>query len=260
MNAPQRSEARDAMIDDSPQNIYDDPVFFAGYKKLRREDTGLNGSIEVPELRRLLPDLAGLQIIDLGCGFGDFARYASMKGAASVSALDVSQKMINEAINLTDADNIIYVRSSIEEFRVDAASFDVAVSSMALHYVENFEGVACKIFHILKPGGHFVFSVEHPVCTANPRGWVLDEHSQKLFWPLDRYQDETARSTAWFVDGVKKFHRTIETYVNTLISAGFQISYLGEPKPVDKYLQLHPWLEETLRRPPILMLAAMKAK
>lgn len=230
MNAPKGSEVCSAVTAQAPQNIYDDPVFFAGYKKLRQEDTGLNGSIEEPGLRQLLPDLTGLQVIDLGCGFGDFARYASIKGAASVSALDVSQKMINEAINLTDADNITYVRSSIEEFRVDAASFDVAVSSMALHYVENFEGVASKIFQILKPGGHFVFSVE------------------------------TARSTSWFVDGVKKFHRTIETYVNTLISAGFQISYLGEPKPVGKYLQLHPWLEETLRRPPILMLAAMKAK
>ncbi|MBL3586564.1 class I SAM-dependent methyltransferase [Rhodovulum sulfidophilum] len=83
-----------------PQNVYDDPVFFNGYKKLRQNDTGLNGALEVPALHALLPNLSGKSILDLGCGFGDFARYARGAGAHSVTAVDLSQKMISEAERL----------------------------------------------------------------------------------------------------------------------------------------------------------------
>ncbi|RMX07903.1 class I SAM-dependent methyltransferase [Corticibacter populi] len=84
----------------SPQNIYDDPVFHAGYKALRQQDTGLNGALEVPALLAQLPDLCGLAVLDLGCGFGDFARHARTRGAAGVVAVDVSASMLAEARRL----------------------------------------------------------------------------------------------------------------------------------------------------------------
>ena len=59
-----------------PQNIYDDETFFAGYRQLRDTDAGINGAVKIPAMRALLPPLAGCTVLDLGCGFGDFARYA----------------------------------------------------------------------------------------------------------------------------------------------------------------------------------------
>ena len=106
---------------DRPQNVYDDPVFFNGYKKLRQNDTGLNGALEVPALHALLPNLSGKSILDLGCGFGDFARYARGAGAHSVTAVDISLKMISEAERLTDDDLISYTHCSIEDFRPSTA-------------------------------------------------------------------------------------------------------------------------------------------
>jgi 2-polyprenyl-3-methyl-5-hydroxy-6-metoxy-1,4-benzoquinol methylase len=79
---------------DAPQNIYDDPDFFAGYRDLRASDGGLNGALEVPALLRLLADLAGADVLDLGCGFGDFARLARARGAASVTGVDISERML----------------------------------------------------------------------------------------------------------------------------------------------------------------------
>lgn len=55
---------------DPPPNIYDDPRFFARYRALRQSDIGLNGAIEVPALRRLLPSLRGHRVLDLGGGCG----------------------------------------------------------------------------------------------------------------------------------------------------------------------------------------------
>ncbi|GGB04166.1 hypothetical protein GCM10011491_35360 [Brucella endophytica] len=139
-------------------------------------------------------------------------------------------------------------------------SFELVVSSMALHYVEDYAAVVERVFKALAPAGRFIFSVEHPVCTANPVSWTLDVDGTALHWPLDRYQEEGERSTSWFVDGVVKFHRTVETYVNTLIAAGFRLDRLGEPRPLPEFLNERPGLEETLRRPPVLLLAATKSR
>ena len=242
----------------APQNVYDDPTFFRNYRNLRQNDTGLNGALEVPALHSLLPDLSRRRVLDLGCGFGDFARYARGRGARSVTALDVSGNMIAEAARLTTDNNIVYLHRSIEDFSPEPESFDLAVSSMALHYIEDYAAVVERMFMALTFGGKFIFSVEHPVCTANPVGWIRDPDEMPLHWPLDQYQSEGRRSTTWFIDGVTKFHRTVETYVNTLIAAGFRLDHLGEPKPLAEFLKERPSLEETLRRPPILLLAATR--
>ncbi|MEJ0005893.1 MAG: class I SAM-dependent methyltransferase [Steroidobacteraceae bacterium] len=241
-----------------PQNIYDNSAFFAAYKALRQNDSGLNGAIEIPALRSVLPALSGRSILDLGCGFGDFARYARQAGAASVIAVDVSTRMLDEAARQTDDRAILYRRSSIELYVPEAQSLDVVVSSLALHYVPDYATVVQRVYAALKPGGWFVFSVEHPACTANSVGWVRDAAGESVHWPLDHYQEEGRRATTWFVDGVIKYHRTVATYVNTLIYAGFRIQMLSEPTPSAEAVSLRPALLAENRRPPFLVLAAIR--
>lgn len=240
------------------QNIYDNPEFFQGYKSLRQNDTGLNGALELPALHAQLPSLQGLRILDLGCGFGDFARFARQKGASHVLGLDVSEKMLAEAARLTDDDGITYAQLPMEDFPDVPEAFDLVVSSMALHYIKDYDAIVRKAFNTLRPGGMLVFSVEHPCCTANPVGWVRDQDGNATHWPLDKYQEEGERTTAWFVDGVTKYHRTVETYVSTLLAAGFMLKHLGEPRPLREFLEERSWLQETLRRPPVLLLSALK--
>ena len=241
-----------------PQNVYDDEAFFLGYKNLRQRDSGLNGALEIPALRQVLPKLNGYHVLDLGCGFGDFARYAREAGAASVTALDVSEKMLNEARERTDDPGIVYLNRSIESFIPDPISFDLVVSSLALHYVADYRLIAERIFTALKGGGRFVFSVEHPVCTANPVGWFRDANNNLLHWPLDNYQEEGERYTRWFIEGVRKYHRTNSTYVNTLVSVGFRIEHLGEPVPTPNALSSCPGLATEFRRPPFLLIVALR--
>jgi ubiquinone/menaquinone biosynthesis C-methylase UbiE len=140
-----------------PQNIYDDPAFFAGYKNLRQNDTGLNGILEIPAIRRLLPDLHGAVVLDLGCGFGDFARYASESGARFVTAVDVSVKMLEQAKQLTTHSNISYLHCAIEDYAPEPQSFDLVVSSMTFHYVADIQAVFRRLFVALQPGGNCVF-------------------------------------------------------------------------------------------------------
>jgi hypothetical protein len=96
------------------QNIYDDPEFFQGYSQMARSIGGLDAAPEWPALKALLPPMLGLKVVDLGCGYGWFCRWASEQGADSVLGLDVSQKMLEQARKTTSTSNIRYEHADIE--------------------------------------------------------------------------------------------------------------------------------------------------
>src|SRR5215471_13132457 len=97
------------------QNIYDDGEFFAGYSRLKRSVEGLDGAPEWPALRALLPELSGLRVLDLGCGFGWFCRWVRERGAGSVAGIDVSEKMLARARADTADPAITYSRADMDE-------------------------------------------------------------------------------------------------------------------------------------------------
>ena len=75
------------------QNIYDDPQFFAGYATLDRSVKGLDGAPEWPSLQAMLPPITGLRVVDLGCGYGWFCRWAQQQGASQVETQATSQAL-----------------------------------------------------------------------------------------------------------------------------------------------------------------------
>src|SRR3954447_21350098 len=84
--------------------LYDRPDLFEAYSRLPRSTFGLEAAPEWPALRRMLPDMPGLRVVDLGCGFGWFCRWAREQGAARVIGLDASGRMLARAAeNTVDA-------------------------------------------------------------------------------------------------------------------------------------------------------------
>lgn len=241
------------------QNIYDDPAFFAGYSRLPRQADGLAAAPEWPMMRTMLPPLAGLRVVDLGCGFGWFARFAREQGAASVLGVDVSQNMIARARRDTDDDRIAYRVADLETLALPQASFDLAYSSLAFHYVADFPRLADALANAIVPGGDLVFSIEHPIfmAAANPR-WI-DDDGRKT-WPVNDYAREGERRTDWFVQGVLKQHRRLSTTLNVLISAGFAIRQIEEFAPTAAQISANPSLEEELERPMFLLVSARRTQ
>ena len=244
------------------QNIYDDPDFFAGYARLPRSEHGLAVVYEWAAFQRLLPaSLADMRVLDLGCGLGYFAREARARGAREVLGVDLSERMLSEARRRTDDPAIVFVRASLEEFAADPASFDLVVSSLALHYIADYAGLVRRIAGWLVPGGRLTFSVEHPIFTAHGSSdWHKGPDGAALHWPVDRYREEGERRTRWFVDGVVKYHRTVETYVNGLLDAGFRLARLEEPETDPALLAQKPEWRHERRRPPFLLIAADKPR
>ena len=238
------------------QNIYDNEEFFAGYSRLRRSVEGLDGMPEWPALRALLPDLRRRKVLDLGCGFGWFCRWAREQGANHVVGVDVSEKMLARAGAASADPAITYTRADMEQLELPPKTFDVVYSALALHYVENLSALLSQSYRSLAPGGILVFSVEHPIFTApsQPR-WSLDAAGRKT-WPVDRYLDEGPRSTDWLAKGVIKQHRTLATYFNMLIGVGFVITHVEEWGPTEEQIAAEPnWADER-QRPPFLLVAA----
>ena len=240
------------------QNIYDDDSFFSGYSTLARSVKGLTGAGEWASIRALLPDMAGLRVVDLGCGFGWFCRWAREAGAAEVLGLDLSEKMLAKAAQDTSDPAITYGRADLDRLDLAPGAFDLAYSSLALHYLASLEAVMAAVHAALVPGGHFVFSVEHPIYTAPTQpGFVTAEDGSRV-WPLDSYLIEGRRLSNWFTPGVVKHHRTVASYVTALLSAGFTLTALQEWGPSDVQIAEHPGWADERQRPPFLLVAARR--
>lgn len=148
------------------ENKYDDPSFFNQYEKMLRSQLGLEGAGEWHALKNILPDFKGKKVLDLGCGFGWHCRYAIENGAKSVIGIDLSEKMLARAKETNNLEGILYERKALEDVNYPAEHFDIVLSSLTLHYVESFDTIVQNIYQWLTSGGYFVFSVEHPVFTA----------------------------------------------------------------------------------------------
>jgi SAM-dependent methyltransferase len=238
------------------QNIYDEEEFFSAYSSLRRSIEGLDGAPEWPTLRSMLPDMAGLRVVDLGCGFGWFARWAASAGAAAVLGIDLSERMLERAAAETSDDRITYQRQDLDVVELPAAAFDVAYSSLALHYLADLDRILATIHQSLVPGGVFVFSIEHPIYSAPSRQEFVTDSSGHVTWPLDQYQIEGPRTTDWLAPGVQKYHRTLGTHVTSLLATGFALDQLCEWAPSAEQIAEHPEWSIELERPQFLLVGA----
>lgn len=244
------------------QNIYDDPDFLAGYAALDRQVRGLDGAPEWPAQRALLPPIAGRRVVDLGCGFGWFSRWAREQGAQSVLGIDISARMLERAraaTTATTATAIEYRRADLETLDLAPGSADLAFSSLTLHYVHDLDRLLATVANALSPDGTLVFSVEHPILSAPTSQEYAPGAGGERIWPLDRYHVEGERVRRWFVDGVVKIHRTLATYVNAVIDAGLSIDRIVEWGPTAADVEARPDLAGDRDRPWFLMVRATRA-
>ena len=240
------------------ENKYDDEVFFQKYSQMLRSQKGLQGAGEWSELRKILPAFQGKSVLDLGCGYGWHCRYAAEHNAARVLGTDISEKMLSTARRINAAPQIEYRRAAMEDLQFAAGTFDVVLSSLAFHYVKDFAPLVANIFDWLRPDGSFVFSVEQPVFTAyGTQDWYYDQDGKILHFPVDNYYYEGQREAIFLGEKVIKYHRTLTSYLNTLLCSGFVLEHVIEPQPPTEMLHLA-GMKDEMRRPMMLLVSARK--
>jgi SAM-dependent methyltransferase len=237
------------------ENKYDDDIFFEKYGKMPRSTNGLEAAGEWSYLRNILPDFKNKRVLDLGCGYGWHCRYAIEKNAKFVVGVDISEKMLKKATLMTIEKKIQYLHKPLEDLDFNKGSFDIIISSLAFHYIYQYVDLIKKIYMWLNKKGVFVFSVEHPIFTAyGSQNWIYSEEGEIIHWPVDNYFHEGKREAIFLGEKITKYHRTLTTYLNTLIKEGFKIIDIIEPKPSKNTKEM----ENELRRPMMLLVGAIK--
>ena len=240
------------------ENIYDNQTFFDAYAQMSRSRDGLAGAGEWRQFRDLFPDMSGMRVLDLGCGYGWHCKYAAEQGAASVLGIDLSEKMIARAREINGDERITYRICGLEEYEYPEEEYDCVVSNLALHYIEDLDTVYQKICRTLKPGGIFLLNIEHPVFTAGVNeDWIYDKDGNPEYWPVDDYYYPGERSTLFLGERVRKYHHTLTQILMGLLNAGFVLETVEEAVPDESMLDI-PGMKDEMRRPMMLLVRARK--
>ncbi|MBQ8210622.1 MAG: class I SAM-dependent methyltransferase [Clostridia bacterium] len=243
------------------QNIFDNDTFFNGYKDMRDNDINYNDLLEQPAMSKLLPDLKGKSVLDLGCGYGHNCIDFVNRGAARVVGIDISEKMLAVAKAESAHEKIEYLNMSMTDISSLDERFDLIYSSLAFHYVKDFDSFAKDMYSILNVGGHLLFSQEHPIITATVDGnghFNKDKKGNRISYTFSDYNNPGERKIHWYVDGVVKYHRTVSGVINALAKAGFIIDEICEPVPEDWAIEKLPTIVKEYIKPNFLIVKSKK--
>lgn len=178
---------------------------------------------------RLLGELAGREILEVGCGSAPCARWLATQGAL-VTALDLSAGMLRYAAAANEATGIDVplVRANAERLPFASETFDVACSAFgAIPFVADLPGTFREIARVLRPGGSWVFAVTHPM------RWIFPDDPGPdglrvtgSYFDRRPYVEVDGDGRATYVE----HHRTLGDFVRALTGAGLTITDLIEPE------------------------------
>lgn len=239
-------------------HIYDHKLFFNEYAKMARSQKGLASAGEWPQLQPLFPDLTNKKVLDLGCGYGWHCKYAIEQCASDVLGIDASNKMIATARERNSHERITYQVCDLESYTYPPLTYDLVISNLVLHYIEDLEFIYKKVHQTLKKDGVFLFNIEHPVFTSGVnQDWIYDKDGKPMYWAMDHYFYPGERETSFLGQNVIKQHHTLTQILNELLKAGFKIDTIEEAMP-PKHMMDITGMEDELRRPMMLLVRASK--
>ena len=182
--------------------------------------------------------IAGARVCDLCCGEGYVGRHLLTLGPREVVGIDLSETLIDVARRRAPDGPISYrVDDASRLASVPDSAFDVVVSQLAMMDVADHRGLFAAVRRVLAPGGAFVVSMLHPCFEGRPfhvpdaPPYLMDADGNPVGLVVRRYASEGRWNSGG--DGVRgrmsAYHRTLATYINDLLAAGFALERLEEP-------------------------------
>lgn len=199
---------------------------------LESHDT-YHAKVILPNLLRIVEAKKGSTILEIGCGEGYFARAFAGEGA-SVIASDIGKELIAKAKEKGGGPE--YHASPAEDLSwVRLRSVDTVVAVLTLQNMEKIEPVMKEVANVLRPGGHFVFVINHPAFRIPKKtAWGFDETTGTQYRRTDAYLS-AHREKMDMHPGLRgkrsvtySFHRSLQDYMKALRGAGFAVTRLEE--------------------------------
>jgi SAM-dependent methyltransferase len=232
------------------------PMALEAYEKLADDFAVLvetkahNAYYERPATLSLLPSVSGLRVLDAGCGPGVYAEWLVERGAVVVG-IDVSKRMVAIARErLGDRARILHADLEEPLDFLDDASFDLVLAPLVVDYVRDWRTLFAGFHRLLRPGGWFVLSVEHPFSDFSYRHMTsyFDAETVECTWRGFRNPVP-----------VRSLRRPLGELINALVDSGFMLDRLLEPRPVEEFREADPVeYEKLMRRPGFLCVRARR--
>lgn len=225
--------------------------------------------VNTPAFLDLLPPVAGLRVLDLGCGEGHNTRLVAERGAALV-ALDISEVFVRAAAASAGPETVHVIGDGAElPFR--AGQFDLVTAFMSLMDVADPERALAEVARVLRPGGLVQFSITHPATSTPIRYWVHDAAGRRHAVAIGDYFDEAPVTETWTFGAapedvrarVRPFEityarRTLSGWLNAVIRAGLEVTAVCEPHAGEATAGAHPEVADTRIAPYFLIVQARR--
>jgi ubiquinone/menaquinone biosynthesis C-methylase UbiE len=203
-----------------------------------------------PVLIKLVGDVKGKDVLDLGCGNGYLSRRFA-KAGGRVRAIDSSSAMIERAKSHDTQNNpsIEYALASANNLGLfEGENFDIVFANMTLMDFEDAEGAIKEVSRVLRRGGRFVASLSHP-CFDNGRNsaWIMEKTigekwlETKLYRRIRAYRQPSSEEFPWRISEAETgwtrgYHRPLNWYARVFKAAGLAITALEEPEPTGEFM------------------------
>lgn len=195
-------------------------------------------------------------VLDVGAGEGQVARMATEAGLR-VTALDPAWAQVS--VGQGRAGGVAWLQGSAMTLPFADASFDAAVACLVFEHIADLDAAIAEVSRVLRPGGTFLFLLNHPLLQTPGSGWIDDHILEEQYWRIGPYLPE-----AETVEEVEKgvfitfFHRPLGRYLNTLNAAGLQLMRFEEPSPPPGFLDRAAEYAEAASFPRLLFLKLVK--
>jgi len=177
----------------------------------------------------LLGDVTGRRVLEVGCGSAACSRWLRTAGADPV-ALDLSGGMLARAAQLNTATGVAVplLQADAGALPLAHASVDLACSAYGgLPFVADVEGALAEVTRVLRPGGRFVASVNHPMRWPFPDSPDPDDlRIVSSYFDRSPYVETDEHGRTVYVE----HHRTVGDWVRAVVGAGLVLSDLLEPE------------------------------
>ena len=229
----------------------------------QREFTGGSDAEYEEQIIPLAVDLlAGRDLVlDVGTGEGQIARALCAADADAVVGVDPTAAQIAEALHRGGGP--AYARAGADHLPFADDSFDAALACLVFEHIDAMDTAMREVARVLRPGGRFVFMLNHPLLQTPGAGWIDDQwlDPPEQYWRIGPYLVETET-----VEEVQKdvfipfFHRPLSRYVNAMADAGLVLRHMIEPEPPEGFLARNDTYRAAEAIPRLLVLVADRAR